>query len=738
MQIRLRQLALKNRVKNRLESREAQYEFRFGGKGNDGMDRNLARQTEENGKGSRLINWLVLLGGIAIAGITAAVELPGGWFIDKVLLILLRFAATIALFYVLVFRARMADFARRNTSWWEILLSAVFSVHEGARLYRSFRDAYLVNFALGSAPSIPQKLYDAVPLSDGLKTAALTVLLVLLIALSVFAIFLLAVCVIRLLKETFREAFHNPDYPDAVQTLSLKKRILIGAAFAVFTALLCFFTLNKGQEWGADYTVYLTQAIALGTGHPENISVVWGYSALLTPVYLLFGYDRVDFSSILYYKIPAVICLSLLVFVLFLFFSKRFKAGYALVLTAVFGMAPMFVSYTNEILTNIPHLLFSTLAILCLYEMFQSRSLARQIVYAVFAGLTIACSDLIRVNGIVLVLTLACVHVICLLSWILRKNRFFNGICERMPVRNIAVHAIPYVVYFLLIQITNHLVFSGGAGIGARWSGLTAGAETMNSMIRGDGLFRVTLAGFLDSVQYNWSLLTGYLAGLSPLNLFGEEILFFFVPIVAIGIIRSFRKELLCVTYFFGTLAMLCVITYRQGIRYLYPILPMLVLFFAVGIQSFFATAGASFQKPDLARKLLRAGAVLLCATFLIGSSYNAVVNMKNDRAFDLYSFSEDAKDVYHYLMDETDPDSTVIFVKPPVIGLNACRKSTNVLPDKIDGNTYLLITSEGPREHQLTDPEEYGSIQGIEQKEGVSLTLVYSNPRFDLYRVTR
>lgn len=681
-----------------------------------------------------VFNWLIFLGGISIAGISVAVEMPGGWFVDKVMTLALRFATMIVLFGILAFRANISSYVFRQVSWWELPLASAFGIYQGVLLFRSVSGAYLTRFESGEAPGIAQHLFDAIPLSVQIKEITTSALTAVLAILGAIAFLFLTACVIRLLVITLKTAFAEPDYPDAVVSWSCKRRVLFGAVLSVVTMVLCFLTLNKGQDWGADYTVYLAQAISFATGHVENINIVWGYGAMLIPVYLLVGFDRVDFSSIIYYKIPDVICLGLLVFVLFLFFSKRFKPMYAAALTAMFGLAPLFVSYTNIILTNIPHMLFTMLALICLYKMFQTRSLAKQIIFAVLGGILIGISDLIRVNGIVMILTLACAHIVCIASWLLRNKRFFGGLLERMPLRHIAVHAIPYIVYFVFIQVVNHIVFSGGAGIGAEWGGLTAGAETMASMLSGNGLHHITLAWFFDSVRYNFSLLADYLTGLSPFGMLYGQVLYLFVPLVLVGIIRSFRKELLSVIFFFGTLMMLCVIVYRQGIRYLFPILPMLVLFFAVGVQSFFTAAGVSFQKPELAKKVLRTGAALLCVTFAIGAGYNAVTNMQNGREFDLYSYSEDAKDIYRYIRNETDPNSTIVFVKPPVIKLNTERSAINSIPAEISNNTYLLITSEGPREHQMTDAEEYGSIRAIELATGDTLQLVYENPRFDLY----
>lgn len=697
----------------------------------------VRRKSGHSVKTDLVWNWLMFLGGVAIAGLSVAIDLPGGLFADKLISLALRFLTIAALFSVLAFRANAARFAIEHTSWWELLLAGGFSVYQGVSIWQSFSRVYLRYIAQGEAPSIAQRVYDAVPGPDALKLTLLYGMLLAMVLIACFGFFFLSVCVIRLLKETIRTTVHQLDYPDFEPSLSLGKRMLIGAALACVTALFCFLILNKGQEWGGDYTVYLTQAQQIATGQTEGIDIVWGYGLMLAPIYRLVGYDRVDFSSIIYYKIPATLCLVLFTFVLFLFFSKRFKALYAAALTMIFGLSPVFVTYTNEILTNLPHLLFSTLSILCLYELFQERKLGKQIAYATLAGIFIGYSDLIRVNGIVLVLTLACTHMICLISWLLRKKKFFGGLYQRLPVRHLVVHLIPYIVYFLLTKLVSAQLFQNGSGLGAQTGGMTAGAQSFLSVVQGGALPNITFAWILDSIRYYWEFLSGFLYELTPFGVLSAQVPFLIVPLLVIGLVRSFRKELISVIYLFGMVAMLCLTEFRQGIRYVFPVLPMLVLLFAVGLQSFFDTAARYTQKPKLMSGILRAIAVLACAGFLVGTSYFAVTNLQQHREYDLYSFSEDAKDVYRYIMQKTSKDSVIVFIKPDVITLNTEHAAGAILPTEVDREVYLLITSDGPREQQLTDPEHYGSIENMEKQTGFQFELTYSNPRFDLYRIT-
>lgn len=689
-------------------------------------------------KEDRLLQWLMFLGGVAIAGLSVAVDLPGGLFADKLVSIVFRFFTIAVLFYLLAFRGNVARFALNHTSWWELLLAGSFSVYQGVAIWQSFSNVYLKSIVKGEAPSIAQRVYDAIPGADALKLPLLYGALFVATLIATFGFFILSVCVVRLLKESFKSIGHQLDYPDYEPTLSLGKRMLIGTALACVTALFCFMTLDKGQGWGADYTVYLSQAQQLATGQTAGINVVWGYGAMLAPIYQLFGYDRVDFSSLIYYKIPAALCLTILTFVLFLFYSKRFQALYAAALTMAFGLSPLFITFTNEILTNLPHMLFSTLSVLFLYELFEERKLGKQIAFAILAGISIGIADLIRVNGIILLLALGCTHLICLINWLLRKHRYFGDFYRRLPIRHIGVHALPYVGYFLFTAVINLVVFSRGGGIGVQAGGATAGAQALANAVQSGTIQGVSFDWVLDSIRYYWGFLTGFIYDLTPFNTFRAQIAFVALPLLAIGLVQSFRKELISVIYLFGTVAMLCLIAFRQGVLYVFPVLPMVLLLFAVGLQTFYRTAVLSMKQPRLLQGMLRTLAVLVCVSLLIGSTYFSVKNLQNHRVYDLYSYSEDAKDVYRYIQNNTASDAEIVFVKPGVVALNTERAASGGIPVNILHETYLLITSEPPREHQLIDPEEYGSIENLAKQTGCQFELTYQNPRFDLYRITK
>ena len=101
---------------------------------------------------------------------------------------------------------------------------------------------------------------------------------------------------------------------------------------AAFLFLLVLFlsacSLETGlANWGDDHSAYISEGIAIAEGrfdeqtkinyyyHPSALPAeaedntliyAWGYPLHLAVIYMLVGFDRVQYSSIIYYKIPTL------------------------------------------------------------------------------------------------------------------------------------------------------------------------------------------------------------------------------------------------------------------------------------------------------------------------------------------------------------------------------------------------------------------------------------------------
>ena len=154
---------------------------------------------------------------------------------------------------------------------------------------------------------------------------------------------------------------------------------------ALIILMAGWFSLDYGCRFGDDYAAYLNEGIAIAEGrfreqirlnyimHPidntldENSArvYVWGYPLLLAGVYRFAGFDRVDFKSIIWYKIPSLIALAVFAVSFFLFLRRRFGFLLSLVLSVMTSFAGCeFFIFINDLYSDLVFLSFEMLTIL--------------------------------------------------------------------------------------------------------------------------------------------------------------------------------------------------------------------------------------------------------------------------------------------------------------------------------------------------------------------------------------
>lgn len=664
-------------------------------------------------------NALLFLAGIILAVLYASPPITGGLFFDEIMTMCAETLILLALFAYVAFIKPIIPFTMRHTSIPEALIACILTVVASTRVSLSFFNTFFAQILQGGQkPSLVWEVYSRLSLPPMFIRISIYAFTIFGALMASYGLFFLLLAAVRLMRETIAYTVRHPERDALTSTPSVSKRCLIGAGLALITVVLCFFTLNKGQDWGADYSLYMRYAIQIAQGGTEQMRVPWGFPLMLAPIYNILGYDTLTYSDFIYYKIPGVICMTLLTFVSFLYFSKRFSLKWSFVLTAFIGFNLSFISFTNNVLTNLPFLLFCMLVIICVQQMFESEKPIRQLSFAIFAGLSICVANLIRSDGILLLLALGCMHLVCLICFLFRKNKFIGGLTAYSPVRRIWIHTVPYIVYFAATKLAYSFIQ----------------APVLASNIASNAV-RLLSIPLLDGVKYNFSQLGMFLQSLLPFGSFPELVLWVMLPLILIGIVRCFRKDLFSVIYFFGMLLFFTLLALRQGIRYLLPLLPILILFLASGVQALVSATIERLGKRFEVARIIRIIACVCVAGLLISSVTAAVANMQLDRVFNVASFSDDAKDVYRYIQKNTEENANIIFYKASVITLNTDRASNTVLSREIELPTYLLITSEYTPEHQLL-PDKYPTVEALEGAYDITLNLIYQNALFQFYSV--
>lgn len=486
-------------------------------------------------------------------------------------------------------------------------------------------------------------------------------------------------------------------------------------------------TLTSGlPNWGDDSAAYLSEGIAIADGnflqqtklnnilHPadlppeaasENLVYVWGYPLLLSAVYRLVGFDRVSYASVIWYKIPLLLSLSLLGGVLYLFYRRRFSAGVSFVCACLLCLSSDLVRNLNYLYSDLPFLFFSMLAFLTM-ELFRERAMFPEnrktggaVILGVLYGAVLWYTHETRLNGMTVCIAAALGHAVFL--W---RNR------KRITRKELWIHALPYAVMALLILVSERLLLAPAT------SNLSVVGNAPRNMVRKNILlYRKQITDFFSGLP---GFGGKYTAGL------------IFLACLAGMALKSFPENLHLTILLLGTLIVTATMTFYQGLRYLYNILPVFVMFAAYGFRAAWRLAAARVPLPRRLGTVFRlcAAAAVLCLPFVrtVSAGAENIRHWGETDESDVYSAQ--AIDMYRYIQEYVPEDRVIAFGKPRSLYLNTERVSfrTGYNGHRIEQADYYL--------EYRTDNSQFSREQ--EEAAATSKEIRYSNGLFTLYKV--
>ncbi|MEI6289242.1 MAG: hypothetical protein WCP19_02315 [Chloroflexota bacterium] len=455
-------------------------------------------------------------------------------------------------------------------------------------------------------------------------------------------------------------------------------------------------TLTRGHVWLDDFAGYVMQAKSIINGDmadfishnsftinnsaypPGPIAYPWGFPLLLVPVYVFFGNNPIAF------KLVNIAAYTLFLIFTYLLSKTRLKGTDSLILTAVFAFLPVMLKANDYIISDLPFLAASMLAVYIIDQ------LKTNVIYLLFTGLSIFLAFFIRVNGILLFVPLIILIIFeKKLTW---KNKISFGI-------------IPFLS-FLIIFLIQIVIFPGGQ----------SSYFTHFSLLSINGIFQ--------NIVY-------YL--LLPFHLFDELPLPYFLWLFVcvffgIGLYLRFRKNIALITYSFSTILLFIFWPERQGLRFIYPVLPIILILSFEGLQL------VSENIKNKWNKYISWGfgsvwfAVITIALFI--SSSNAYNNLLNGRVingpYDSYS-----REMFEFISEKTPADSVYIFMRPRAFRLFTGRDS--FMSDQCSG----LVKGDFVILHQkMTDMGQIDPQKVAACDKTIKLDEVFSSKRFVVYHI--
>lgn len=480
------------------------------------------------------------------------------------------------------------------------------------------------------------------------------------------------------------------------------RRLLVPMIIGV-SLLLAASTLTRGHVWGDDFASYIMQAGSILNGTTDEfvehnaftifessnqigpVAYPWGYPLILAPIYAIKGIHPLALKMPgLFFYVAFLVCLYFLV-------RRRLGPVETLLIVCLFAFNPLMLQFLDQILSDIPFLFFSTLALLLLMSKHEHST-----VELIVIGIVIFLAFFIRTTGVLLLAAFILAGV-----FEAGKNRSSPAVLQKYLRSVILVCAVFGVLFLVSV-----LLFPEGES---------------SHLLRFQEFNVEQAIGFARAYFFEFGSFLGQ-------GSFWRNVYFVLVPFFLLGAWIRRKEETILIGFFVIWMALLIVWPSWQGTRFIFPLLP---IFIYLTIQ------GMKYALGKLPERYVRYGEWALYAfwslvalSFLFTGGVSAYANLQNNRAingpFDPYS-----REVYDYIKQETPADSVVVFFKPRAMRLMTEHDSImSTECERILKGDILVLSRKVGRNQQIP-PEEIDACS-------LPLNEVLKNNRFIVYEIQR
>lgn len=462
-------------------------------------------------------------------------------------------------------------------------------------------------------------------------------------------------------------------------------------AIILFSILIEFVTLDRGHDWGGDFSLYLMHARNIATGHsygdtgfvinPINLghspsSYPPLYPLMISPLYRIWGLDYAPFKilNLCFFAIA-------LWFVYLLALRAGLSARSGALLLLIVGTSPMQWSQRNAVLPDRAYLMF-TVAALWWYIRSQSMTLPRWVMGVIAGGL---CGAAYSCHSLGLTLIVA----LCLVEFF--RNRI-----------------TPYLVgmgfTLLAILLIDHQ-FAKSAGDYFKMFDLSLSVIVSNLASYAHALSHVFF-GLHKAVQ---TLLTMMAVGLSLKGIWETR--------------RS--PAIVIAAYVLACFTLLVLWPAASGDRYILSVVPLVLMFAFLAAQSLIRTGNA------LRFGLIAAFALALLAeiNWYLGKPWQAKIEGVEQPEFQ--ALAQNVK-------QNVPPRDLVVFWNPRVLLLYAGGQATTYAPERDSDTNWKQLIAMGARyiAVKLSYPDDH-ILAEMAQTHASSMHLIYDNSDYVLYKLT-
>lgn len=413
----------------------------------------------------------------------------------------------------------------------------------------------------------------------------------------------------------------------------LKSETLFLGIIILVSLILTSLSIKQGHNWGSDFSLYISQAIAINNNSLDHLyemnkfsmehsEILFGpylyppgFPLILSAVYFFTGMDL-----FLMKWVCALFFLSSLPLIYKVVKKQMEDKKYAIIILVCVALHSSYITFTDNVLSDLPFLFFSFLS---LFLMERCKSLPGLLIL----GAVIYFTYIVRDIGVALLPTLF-------------VYQFQNIVRMKTKLRkDLFLLTVPYIVFIFLFAFS--------------WWLLPVGGANHYSLIK-------DLAFSAHYFEYYLDLLSTYL--------FDSVIsVWVWIPLMILlftGILIQLKKGLHIVVYSFIVILICLVWPSEQGIRFLFPVMPFLLLFIVRGYLHLSTMVNAKYLNIFL----------YLFAIFVVFQSQKKVIRFSRIDSNTIQT--EQFEELYTCIEKNTKEDDIIEYENPRVLRLFTKRNS--------------------------------------------------------------
>ncbi len=435
----------------------------------------------------------------------------------------------------------------------------------------------------------------------------------------------------------------NAPVPDRSTRPARAGRLEWGLVLTVVTAAMVVgaLRLTPGHDWGDDFASYVMQAQSLRAGDPGGfverngftirqsshpigpVAYPWGYPLLLVTAYAIAGLDP------LVLKVPGLLLFGAFLVTLHLLVRTGLGRLESLVVLLLFAFHPDLLAFLDQILSDVPFLFFSTLGLLLMERM--DRHPAPDAARGAWLGAVLFAAFFTRTVGLLLLAVL--LAPLAWSGWRRGTGGSAGGARARAALVATATFGLLWLVSRLVLPTdpTSYLAPEAGMSLAAAWKNAGRYAGDAIHFLAGPRAHPgIAIPLALAAISGGWA---------------------------------RRRENSRLIAYLGLTVAVVLAWPAHQGLRFLFPVLPVLVLFTVVGLRDLAARLPPRYRGPALA---------VSCAAWLAVAGIGDAAGPARRGAGTTGEgpFDAQSAELFRYVRDGTRPDSVIVFFKPRALRL--------------------------------------------------------------------